>query len=95
MTPNHDTFDLAVALAVASAARDFAIPPTLIALGEVGLAGEVRPVQRGQDRLREAAKLGFSRAILPKANVAKPAVPGIEAIGVERLEDALAAAWRD
>jgi DNA repair protein RadA/Sms len=87
--------DLPVLLAIVSSLKNRPLPAGLIAFGEVGLAGEVRPVQRGQDRLREAAKLGFSRAILPKANVAKPAVPGIEAIGVERLEDALAAAWRD
>ncbi len=86
--------DLPVLLAIVSSLKNRPLPAGLIAFGEVGLAGEVRPVQRGQDRLREAAKLGFSRAILPKANIAKPAVPGIEAIGVERLEDALEAAWR-
>jgi len=85
--------DLPVLLAIVSSLRDRPLPAGLLAFGEVGLAGEVRPVQRGQDRLREAAKLGFSRALLPKANVARPAVPGIEAIGVERLEDALEAAW--
>jgi len=87
--------DLPVLLAIVSSLRNRPLPAGLLAFGEVGLAGEVRPVQRGQDRLREAAKLGFSRALLPKANVARPAVPGIEAIGVERLEDALEAAWRD
>ncbi|MEY3974779.1 MAG: hypothetical protein RIS59_1140 [Pseudomonadota bacterium] len=87
--------DLPVLLAIVSSLRNRPLPAGLLAFGEVGLAGEVRPVQRGQDRLREAAKLGFSRALLPKANVARPAVPGIEAIGVERLEDALEAAWRE
>lgn len=87
--------DLPVLLAIVSSLRNRPLPAGLLAFGEVGLAGEVRPVQRGQDRLREAAKLGFSRALLPKANVARPAVPGIEAIGVERLEDALEAAWRN
>jgi len=86
--------DLPVLLAIVSSLKNRPLPAGLIAFGEVGLAGEVRPVQRGQDRLREAAKLGFSRALLPKANVARPSVPGIEAIGVERLEDALEAAWR-
>ncbi len=61
----------------------------LIVFGEVGLAGEVRPVQGGQVRLKEAAKLGFTRAIVPKANAPKQPVDGIEVIGVERLEQAL------
>lgn len=60
--------------------------------GEVGLAGEVRPVQRGQERLKEAAKLGFTRAIIPKANAPKQKIPGIEVIAVDRVEDAVAAA---
>ena len=54
------------------------------------MAGEVRPVQRGQERLKEAAKLGFTKAIVPKANVPKQRIAGIEVIGVERLEQALA-----
>jgi DNA repair protein RadA/Sms len=58
--------------------------------GEVGLAGEVRPVQRGQERLKEAAKLGFTQAIIPKANKPKRLIFGIEAILVERVEDAVA-----
>ncbi|MDP2247961.1 MAG: DNA repair protein RadA, partial [Nitrosomonadales bacterium] len=57
--------------------------------GEVGLAGEVRPVQRGQERLKEAAKLGFTHAIVPKSNMPKQAIPGIKVVGVERLEQAL------
>ena len=87
--------DLPVLLAIVSSLKNRPLPAGLIAFGEVGLAGEVRPVQRGQDRLREAAKLGFSQAILPKANVAKPAVPGITAIGVERLDEALERVWSD
>lgn len=87
--------DLPVLLAIVSSLKNRPLPAGLIAFGEVGLAGEVRPVQRGQDRLREAAKLGFSRAILPKANVAKPVVPGITAIGVERLDEALERVWID
>jgi DNA repair protein RadA/Sms len=58
--------------------------------GEVGLAGEVRPVQRGQERLKEAAKLGFTQAIIPKANRPKRVVSGIVVILVERVEDAVA-----
>jgi DNA repair protein RadA/Sms len=57
--------------------------------GEVGLAGEVRPVQRGQERLKEAAKLGFTKAIVPKANAPKQRIDGIEVVAVERLEQAL------
>jgi DNA repair protein RadA/Sms len=58
--------------------------------GEVGLAGEIRPAPRGQERLREAAKLGFSRALIPEANRPKQAIAGIEVIAVRRVEDAVA-----
>ena len=58
--------------------------------GEVGLAGEVRPVQRGQERLKEAAKLGFTQAIIPKANAPKQKIAGMEIIAVERVEEAVA-----
>jgi DNA repair protein RadA/Sms len=61
----------------------------MVAFGEVGLAGEVRPAPRGQERLREAAKLGFSVAIIPKANAPKQKIEGLEVIAVERLEQAL------
>jgi DNA repair protein RadA/Sms len=61
----------------------------LIVFGEVGLAGEIRPVPNGQERIREAAKHGFSRAIVPKANMGKRAVEGMEVIGVSRLAEAL------
>ena len=57
--------------------------------GEVGLAGEIRPVQRGQERLREAAKLGFHTAIIPAANRPKHAIDGIEIVTVGRINDAL------
>ena len=60
--------DLPVLLAIMSSLRDRSLPEGLVAFGEVGLAGEVRPAPRGQERLREAAKLGFSIAIIPKAN---------------------------
>jgi len=62
----------------------------MVVFGEVGLAGEVRPVQRGQERLKEAAKLGFTQAIVPKANKPRQAFSGIEVIGVERVEEAVA-----
>ncbi|MGZ8258868.1 MAG: DNA repair protein RadA, partial [Methylotenera sp.] len=81
--------DLAVILAIVSSLKNKPLDNKLIVFGEVGLAGEVRPVQRGQDRLKEAAKLGFTKAIVPKANVPKQRIEGIEVIGVERLEQAL------
>ena len=61
----------------------------------MGLAGEVRPVQRGQERLKEAAKLGFVRAIVPKANMPKQGIQGIEVIAVDRVEDAVAKMRRE
>lgn len=82
--------DLAVLSAIVSSLKNKSIDNKLIVFGEVGLAGEVRPVQRGQERIREAAKLGFTRAIVPKANLPKQAIKGIEVVGVERLEQALA-----
>ncbi|HVG05439.1 MAG TPA: DNA repair protein RadA [Burkholderiaceae bacterium] len=82
--------DLAVLLAVVSSMRDKPLPRGLIAFGEVGLAGEVRPAPRGQERLREAAKLGFSMALIPKANAPKQAIEGLEVIAVDRVEHALA-----
>jgi len=81
--------DLAVLLAIISSMRDRPLPRGLVAFGEVGLAGEVRPAPRGQERLREAAKLGFSKAIIPKANAPKHAIEGLEVIAVDRLEKAL------
>jgi DNA repair protein RadA/Sms len=65
----------------------------MVIFGEVGLAGEVRPAPRGQERLREAAKLGFTRAIVPSANVPKQAIAGMEVVAVARLEDAVRAAF--
>jgi DNA repair protein RadA/Sms len=82
--------DLAVLLAIVSSLKNRPLSQKLIVFGEVGLAGEVRPVQRGQERLKEAAKLGFTHAIVPKANQPKQAVKDIEVYGVDRLEQALA-----
>ena len=81
--------DLAVLLAVVSSMRDRPLPRGLIAFGEVGLAGEIRPAPRGQERLREAAKLGFSMALIPRANAPKQAIEGLEVIAVDRVEHAL------
>jgi len=82
--------DLAMALAIVSSLRNRALPLRLAVFGEVGLAGEIRPAPRGQERLREAAKLGFIQAIVPRANVPKQPIPGLEVIGVDRIEAALA-----
>jgi len=81
--------DLAVMLAVVSSLTDRPIPGRVIAFGEVGLAGEVRPAPRGQDRLKEAAKLGFERAIVPRANLPKGKIAGLEVIAVERVDQAV------
>ena len=82
--------DLAVLLAIVSSLKNKPLAEKMVVFGEVGLAGEVRPVQRGQERLKEAAKLGFTSAIIPKANKPKQSIPGIEIIAVERLEEAVA-----
>jgi len=82
--------DLAVVLAMVSSFRNQPLPRKLVVFGEVGLTGEVRPVQRGQERLREAAKLGFTQALIPKANRPKTAVPDMEVIAVDRVEQAVA-----
>ena len=81
--------DLAVMLAIQSSLRGKALPRGFIAFGEVGLAGEVRPAPRGQERLKEAAKLGFSVAIVPKANAPKKPVEGLTIHPVERIEQAI------
>jgi DNA repair protein RadA/Sms len=81
--------DLAAALAIVSSLTDRPIPGKLLAFGEVGLAGEVRPAPRGQDRLKEAAKLGFERAIVPQANAPKGRIAGLEVIAVERVDQAV------
>ncbi|MFM1956316.1 MAG: repair protein radA [Pseudomonadota bacterium] len=81
--------DLAVLLSIVSSLKNKALNNKLIVFGEVGLAGEVRPVQRGQERLKEAAKLGFTHAIVPKANAPKQPIKGMQVFAVERLEQAL------
>jgi len=81
--------DLPTLLAVLSSFRDRPLPGDLVAFGEVGLAGEVRPVPSGQERLREAAKHGFRRALVPHANAPKRGVEGLEIVPVRRLAEAL------
>jgi DNA repair protein RadA/Sms len=83
--------DLPAVLAAASSLEDRPVPADLVAFGELGLAGEVRPVPFGEERLREAAKHGFRRAIVARANVPRRAIEGLEVVGVERLGEALAA----
>jgi len=85
--------DLPVLLAVMSSLRSAPFPAGLISFGELGLAGEVRPVPYGEERLHEAAKHGFRRAIVPTANVPRKAIAGLEIDGVERLPEALEKAW--
>jgi DNA repair protein RadA/Sms len=81
--------DLAVLLAIQGSLRGRALPRGFIAFGEVGLAGEVRPAPRGQERLKEAAKLGFSVAVVPKANAPKKAIEGLTVHAVGRVEEAI------
>jgi DNA repair protein RadA/Sms len=80
--------DLAVLLAIHSSMRNKALPRGLVVFGEVGLAGEIRPAPRGQERLREAAKLGFSIALIPKANAPKQPIEGMTIVAVERIDQA-------
>ena len=81
--------DLAACLAVVSSLTDKPIAAKVVVFGEIGLAGEVRPAPRGQERLREAAKLGFERAIVPRANQPKSRIAGLEVLPVERIDQAV------
>ncbi|AVR96348.1 DNA repair protein RadA [Pseudoduganella armeniaca] len=80
--------DLAVLLAINSSMRNKPLPRGFVVFGEVGLAGEIRPAPRGQERLREAAKLGFAIAMIPKANAPKQPIEGMTIIAVDRIDDA-------
>jgi len=82
--------DLAVLLAIVSSLKNKPLPGKLVVFGEIGLAGEIRPIQRGQERLKEAAKLGFTHAVIPKGNKPKHNIEGMEIVAVERLEEAVA-----
>ncbi len=81
--------DLAILCAIVSSFKNQPLDNKTVIFGEIGLAGEVRPVQRGQERLKEAAKLGFTKAIIPKANQAKQKIKGIDVLPVENLSQAL------
>ncbi|SDT93785.1 DNA repair protein RadA [Halopseudomonas salegens] len=85
--------DLALIAAVMSSLRNRPLPMDLMVFGELGLSGEVRPVPSGQERLKEAAKHGFTRAIVPKANAPKDSPKGMTVIGVTRLDEALNAVF--
>ncbi len=82
--------DLAVLLSIASSLKNRPLPSKLVVFGEVGLAGEIRPAPRGQERLKEAAKLGFTRALIPEANRPKQPIDGMEVVAVKRVEEAVA-----
>ena len=84
--------DLPLVLALTSSLRDRPLPQTLVAFGEVGLTGEVRPVAYGEERLREAAKQGFKVAVVPQGNVPRKAIEGLAVRGVSRVAEAIAAA---
>ena len=87
---NETAADLPILLAALSSFRDRPLPNNLVLFGEVGLAGEIRPVYNGEERLREAAKHGFKCAIVPKGNAPrKDGVDGIQIIQVSRLQEAL------
>jgi DNA repair protein RadA/Sms len=81
--------DLAIVMAARSSLLDTPVPASWVAFGEIGLAGEIRPVPFGEERLREAAKLGFKNAVVPEANVPKRLPEGMQVRGVTRLRDAL------
>jgi len=86
---NEPASDLPVLLAIVSSLKGTPLGGKTVAFGEVGLSGEVRPVQRGHDRLKEAAKLGFNRAIIPRANVPKVGSKDIDVVGIEHIKDAI------
>src|SRR5699024_2941523 len=81
--------DLPVLLAIISSLRNRPLPSGLVVFGEVGLAGEIRPAPRGQERLREAAKLGFHTALIPRANAPRQAMDGLTIWPVSRLDQAI------
>ncbi len=81
--------DLAAVMAIVSSLKNQPLPHELMVIGEIGLSGEIRPVPSGQERIREAAKHGFTRAIVPKGNVPKDMPEGMQVIGVSRLSEAL------
>jgi DNA repair protein RadA/Sms len=76
-------------MSIMSSLRDRPLPNDVVVFGEVGLAGEIRPVANGQERLHEAQKHGYKRAVVPRGNVPKKGVAGMEVTGVQRLDEAI------
>lgn len=94
----HETAgDMALCMALISSIRDKPLPPHIACFGEIGLTGEIRPVQRGEDRVKEAAKLGFKRIMLPERNLPKHPPQGVELAGVRTLSEAFSVlkGWLD
>jgi DNA repair protein RadA/Sms len=85
--------DLPVALALVSSLKSAALPESLVAFGELGLTGEVRPVAYGDERLREAVKLGFTKILLPRENLPRAAPAGVTLLPVSNIAESLAIAW--
>ncbi len=81
--------DLALLMAVVSSSLSRTVARDTVVFGEVGLSGEIRPIAYGEERIREAAKLGFSRAVVPAANLPRKRISGIEVVGVATIADAL------
>lgn len=88
---NETAWDLPVVLALVSSLKDRALGRSVVAFGEIGLTGEVRPVAYGEERLREAQKQGFKRAVVPRDNAPRRPLEGLEVTAVTRVADALAA----
>ncbi len=86
---NEPAADLPLLLAIVSSFKNKPLPDKLVVFGEIGLAGEIRPVQRGQERLKEAAKLGFTKALVPAANRPRQKIAGMDVTGIERLQEAV------
>jgi DNA repair protein RadA/Sms len=86
------SWDLPVLIALASSLKGRALPAKLVAFGEIGLTGEVRPVAYGDERLRQAQAQGFSHAVVPQGNAPRRSPEGLTVLGVSRLDEALAAA---
>ena len=81
--------DLPVLFAIISSLRNRPLPPHMLAFGELGLAGEIRPVPGGQERLKEAAKHGFKLAVVPHANASKKTIDGMKLLPVQTLKEAI------
>ncbi len=86
---NEPAADLPLLVAIFSSFKNRSLPAKLVIFGEVGLTGEIRPVQRGQERLKEAAKLGFTHALVPQANLPRQDIDGMQVTGVRELAEAL------